>query len=456
MNCKYCDFDNSSFVKGPGLFKCAKCKAFITFPALNVLQKDKKVVQVIKPSEELENLADVEPVHKKNKTTNNPVLQETIIPMNDVVDAAEIVIKMKDDNKIKHRRSKKKKIIESVAVSKNGFDYNDFLTGYKSVLNNLCSKTLELPALSQLNANQMDLLVKKSACILHHCQLLWNGTMDKFDIQKGTIQLPKDCSIRVYAVIFYIIFLNLQLLVRVNIGNLVKSFAAILKGDKTIPAIMTTIYSFISMIQEYHLGGSFYKELENRLKNDHSSSSEESKDGEYNPMPNIVLMYENWLESFFFIYNEYSYASKHITDLYRTCMSSVALEGKSPRIVQIVTIYFELKFKEHILNIEPFDLVKSAYMDKISSNKSSELSSRVLPGEPKNVFIIRSYRSKRGERGIYFDINNLISSEDGKESCILFKRLMDFYMFDIEDNEKAKERRKVVFIKNIQKFIKAI
>lgn len=343
-------------------------------------------------------------------------------------------------------------------------DYEMFVSGYKTIVNMLCNVVEKLKSLGNLNGTQKNTLVAHGAAILHHCQLVWNGTAVSLGVQNGSIQLPKDCMLRMNAVIFFVIHQHLDILVRVSMMEYVNEIRNTTVAKKKIPCYLMHVYMFIALIQEYDLGGAYYTYIEYELskkkqqtKEDDALSSSSSSSSYVMPLADakssLVRMYENLLEGFFFKYVEYSYVSDDVNSLYRHCIKDVILEGKPPRVVQVICIYYTIKIKEFISNYEPFNVSKSVMVKKFP-DKTME--SKVLFSQDKMIFLVRSYRVKRGERGVYFDIHKLIGNGVDTHECGLYKKLVDYYLYDMDDTEKAIERRKVVFIKNIQKFLKLI
>ncbi len=515
MLCKYCKSFNVIDVRYTGLLKCAQCKSILGMKCADVeidndgvnilginkrIKVDEEDADIPRPDSKKMKSARATALNKEGGLSENVVYskgsdvskyrspahyeeqqEEEEEEEEEEEDDEKVVVVVEEEEEEDTVPRVMPAVEESVGVRKTSrsskkherekcTDYQTFLSGYKSIVQSVCGAMTKLNSLSKLNETQKDVLVTQCSSILHHCQLIWNETASHVGVQSGNIQLPKDCMIRTSAAIYFTIHQYLDILVRVNMMDYVNEFNDIVACKKKTPCYLVNIYKFMSLIQEYDLGGRYYKEIEHILytqnKQGKESLVDQSADSVITPLhvfsssstsdgmvkSCIVKMYENLLEGFFFKYVEYSFASEHVTSLYNHCIKQVILQGRSPRVVQVICIYYIIKVGEFISNYEPFDVSKSVIMKKAPDR----LESKVLgPGE-KMTFIVRSYRVKRGERGVYFDIHDLVGNgNDGKE-CPLFKKLMDYHLYDVDNTVKALERRKVVFIKNMQKFLKLI
>lgn len=295
---------------------------------------------------------------------------------------------------------------------------------YKQNVTNFLNKC---GSFSSLEDEKMEILIVNTANILHHCSLLWNGRLD-FIYGDVSLQLPKDCNLRIYASIYFVVTQLYVLLSSINIKDMLMDFytmdkstekgrkKAIYKKTKE-RVFFDNLHKFLSIIHKYGLGGKKYKRGLSKVLSEDVKLPRQ--DIHYITDSPSTRFYTNLLRKFFHVNEDFLAYKEQCDMLIEDALTKVVLEGKGVRLVHMVCIY--------------------------------------------NVIVIRNLPSqerKRTKRGS----DNVLSSVriggllDDKEnvSGLLFDKLMNHYMVNLDDDSKAMERRKKNFIKCLQKYLKRL
>lgn len=280
-------------------------------------------------------------------------------------------------------------------------------------------------SLSRLESSKMDILVCNTANILHHCNLLWNGGLD-FLYGDINIQLPKDCNLRIYASIYFVVTQLYGLLSCVNMKELLTDLYQMDKSleksrkkgthKKTKERLFfDNLHRFLTIIRKYDLGGKKYKRAMMRFLTNESQMPR--CDIEYMGDSPSTRFYNNLLRSFFDTFPDYVSYKSQCENLIEDAITNVVLEGKGIRLVHMVCIY----------NLV---VVRNLPTDERKRSRKN-----VDPG-------LSSMK-----------IHALIENKENI-SGVLYNNLMDHYMISLDGDIKAIERRKKNFIKCLQKYLK--
>ena len=336
-------------------------------------------------------------------------------------------IKMKYKNMKSFKRNKKDK---KKHPPHDDYLYNrNILVSHALYKQGVVSFLEKCPSFKGLDSLKSEILVVNTTNILHHCNMLWNGALDSFygDVD---IQLPKDCNLRIYASIYFVVTQVYPLMQSLRLGDILKDFYDL---DKSIEKsrkrgeikktkeklFFDNLHRFLVIIHQYDLGGRKYKRICDKFITDVTKI----------PRCDLLCvnespatrMYGNLLKHFFELYKEYGVYKIRCTDLVEDALYNVLLEGKGVRLVHMVCIYYVI----------------------VISN---------LPSPERK----RGRKSTGGREGVPLSsmrINTLIEDK-GNVSGVLYDRLMDHYLTMLEEDTKIVERRRKNFIKCLQKYIR--
>lgn len=303
-----------------------------------------------------------------------------------------------------------KKRIYNASVSNPMNTYNIFKQSVLSFIRK-CS------SLSEIDAPLSDILVRNCANILHHCNLLWSGQLVIL-YGSTTVQLPKDCNLRIYSSIYYVVLQIYSLIKDVDIHQMLNEFFLMDKSEgkpvkrkKGKEAVFfDNIHRFSTIIHRFGLGGVKY------LKGLAMIGVEKEKmpriDLDYPHDSPTIRFYDNLLHKFFSVHKTYNPYKEECMNRIEDAITNVILEGKGIRFVHMVCIYY-------IIVIQSFPEKK-----RTRDGKRDELSTNKL----------------------------YVLLDDEKEG--LYDKLVSHYTTSLTMDEKVEERKKRNFVKCLYKYIK--
>lgn len=318
-----------------------------------------------------------------------------------------------------------------VAISNDELDY-DRLYGKNDMSFQLFSNTFsvnwqnvdalvkKVKILNDIEPCLKNVLVFKCTQILHHCSIIWSGFLNAGKAIKKTIQLPKDCVLRIAAVVYYVIHFIPDIYEKVSVNEILKSFYGMLKSRKKRSVFNTGISNFISIIQEYDLSGPEYLDMKKRFK---LENTYEVVNVDLIKEFTIDNMYSQILKGFFVMNNELEEYFAETQKLYKYAMHNVVLEGKGPRLTMAIAVFMIVKCKSFEENLNMTQSVNKV-------NKKQRVSKTLSKDELYQIVLKIISENKK----LYDDIQTV------------------FFIYE-DANPKLNDRRKCNFAQGILKII---
>ena len=321
-------------------------------------------------------------------------------------------IDSENTNKINYNSSISKKI-----------NTETFSYAYSHIWQNVDKNIRRIKSLNVLHGDERELLCKNTTNILHHCNIIWSGWLNNQLAKNISIQLPKDCFLRVTATIIYVIQHISSILNKLNLSLVIEECFNLSKWKKKKNNFITGLYHFISIIQEYRLGGKYYERIKESFKT--SKANDKIKDLN-DPNFSVVEYYENIMKKFFCVNPEFKAQEEECLRAFKFAMFEVILEGKGPRLTMMVCLFYILKMK-------PYLNEQQGVVDNKNKQKK---------------------RVKELKKGKYSKDTKL--DKIFNDNLTFFNQLNELFYFTVDQDIKTKERKKANFINSIQKYIKIV
>lgn len=300
-----------------------------------------------------------------------------------------------------------------------------FSTTYNHLWQSLENLIRRVKIFDLLTVLQKKNILVNATAILHHSQMLWSGWVKFGDSSVSSIQLPKDCMIRLSATIYYVINDMSDVMLILDFNRVLDELFCISKQKKKRGVFLNSIFNFISMIQEFNLGGSNYLEVKKIILHENYDYFEENdsliKDVD------VIKMYEKKLRAYFWLNIEYVKHEEECIGLFKRVMHDVVLEGKGPKMAMMVVVFYVTKLKDV--------LKECVFVEKRKNNISK--------------------RQRTMKKKIDNNIENAVLSilENDKN---YFNALYSYFLFNSILDEKVNDRKKINFLKNVNIFINYI